>query len=200
MKLVIIDSGVANLRSVEKAFAYVGVPSTITKDPSEIEGADAIVLPGVGAFESGMRQITPLVGVIMDQVDAGTPMLGICLGMQMLYEESDEGGLHRGLGLVKGRITRFSNGLKVPHMGWNSLAIKKEHPLMKDIKKGSYVYFVHSYKAPVSENTVAAADYGGEFTAIVTGDRPNVLGTQFHPEKSGDIGLRMLKNFACTIK
>jgi glutamine amidotransferase len=200
MKLVIIDSGVANLRSVEKAFAYVGVPSTITKDPSEIEGADAIVLPGVGAFESGMRQITPLVGVIMDQVDAGTPMLGICLGMQMLYEESDEGGLHRGLGLVKGRITRFSNGLKVPHMGWNSLAIKKEHPLMKDIKKGSYVYFVHSYKAPVSENTVAAADYGGEFTAIVTGDRPNVLGTQFHPEKSGDIGLRMLKNFACMIK
>jgi glutamine amidotransferase len=200
MKLVIIDSGVANLRSVEKAFAYVGVPSMITKDPSEIESADAIVLPGVGAFESGMRQITPLVGVIMDQVDAGTPMLGICLGMQMLYEESDEGGLHKGLGLVKGRITRFSNGLKVPHMGWNSLAIKKEHPLMKDIKKGSYVYFVHSYKAPVSENTVAAADYGGEFTAIVTGDRPNVLGTQFHPEKSGDIGLRMLKNFACTIK
>jgi glutamine amidotransferase len=200
MKLVIIDSGVANLRSVEKAFAYVGVPSMITKDPSEIEGADAIVLPGVGAFESGMRQITPLVGVIMDQVDAGTPMLGICLGMQMLYEESDEGGLHKGLGLVKGRITRFSNSLKVPHMGWNSLAIKNMHPILKDISNGSYVYFVHSYKAPVSVNTVAAADYGEEFTAIASGDRPNVLGTQFHPEKSGDIGLRMLKNFADSIR
>jgi glutamine amidotransferase len=196
MKIVIVDSGVANLRSVEKAFAYVGVCANITKDPSEIDSADAIVLPGVGAFESGMRQIAPLKGAVLGRVNEGAPMLGICLGMQMLYEESEEGGLHKGLGLAKGRITRFSNGLKVPHMGWNSLNIKKEHPLLKDIKDGSYVYFVHSYKARACENTVAACDYGGEFTAVVASDTLRVVGTQFHPEKSGDIGLRMLKNFA----
>lgn len=198
MKIAIIDYGVGNLRSVEKGLAYVGVPSKVTKDPSEIDSADAIVLPGVGAFESGMRQIEPLKGVVLDRVREGTPMLGICLGMQMLYEESEEGGLYKGLGLVRGRITRFSNGLKVPHMGWNSLTIKKEHPLLKNIKNGSYVYFVHSYKASVSGCTVAASDYGGEFTAIAA--EGNVVGTQFHPEKSGDIGLRMLKNFADMIK
>ena len=194
MKIAIIDYGVGNLRSVEKGLAYVGVPSQVTRDPSEIDSADAIVLPGVGAFESGMRQIEPLKRVVLDRVRGGTPMLGVCLGMQMLYEESEEGGIFKGLGLVKGRITRFSNGLKVPHMGWNSLSVKKEHPMLKNIKDGSYVYFVHSYKAPVGADTVAASEYGGEFTAVVA--EGNVVGTQFHPEKSGDVGLRMLKNFA----
>ena len=194
MKIAIIDYGVGNLRSVEKGLAYVGVPSKVTRDPSEIDSADAIVLPGVGAFESGMRQIEPLKRVVLDRVRGGTPMLGVCLGMQMLYEESEEGGIFTGLGLVKGRITRFSNGLKVPHMGWNSLSVKKEHPMLKNIKDGSYVYFVHSYKAPVGADTVAASEYGGEFTAVVA--EGNVVGTQFHPEKSGDVGLRMLKNFA----
>jgi glutamine amidotransferase len=196
MKITIIDYDVGNMRSVEKGFAFVGVQAKVTKDPAEIDSADALVLPGVGAFESGMRQIAPLKDVVLDRVNAGVPMLGICLGMQMLYEESDEGGLHRGLGLVKGRVTRFSSGLKVPHMGWNSLAIKKEHPLLQGISNGAYVYFVHSYHAAVGESTVAASDYGGEFTAITSGGMPNVVGTQFHPEKSGDIGLRMLKNFA----
>jgi len=119
--------------------------------------------------------------------------------MQMLFDESEEGGLYRGLGLAKGRITRFSNGLKVPHMGWNSLSIKNDgHPLLKGIRDGSFVYFVHSYKAAVSEETLASSDYGGEFTAIVA--RDNVMGTQFHPEKSAAAGLRMLKNFAEMIK
>lgn len=194
MRIAIIDYGVGNLRSVEKGLAYVGVPSKVTKDPADIDSADAIVLPGVGAFESGMRQIAPLREAVLDRIEDGVPLLGICLGMQMLYEESEEGGLYKGLGLARGRITRFSNGLKVPHMGWNSLSVKKEHPMLKNINNGSYVYFVHSYRAPVSVSTVAASDYGGEFTAIVAED--NVVGTQFHPEKSGDVGLRMLKNFA----
>lgn len=198
MKIAIIDYGVGNLRSVEKGLAYVGVPAKVTKDPAEIDSADAIVFPGVGAFESGMRQIEPLEDVVLGRAREGTPLLGVCLGMQMLYEESDEGGIHRGLGLVKGRVTRFTNGLKVPHMGWNSLSVKKEHPMLKNVDDGSFVYFVHSYKAPVSGDTVAASDYGGEFTAMVAKD--NVMGTQFHPEKSGAIGLRMLKNFAGMIK
>jgi|SRR5271157_412792 len=197
MRIIIVDSGVANVRSVEKGLAYVGVPAKITSDPSDIDAADGIVLPGVGAIESGMGQIEPIRDVIMERVNEGVPMLGICLGMQMLFEESEEGGLVQGLGLVKGRITRFSNGLKVPHMGWNSLSIKnKEHPLLKGIEDGSFVYFVHSYKAPVSGNTVASSDYGEDFTAIVACDTLNVTGTQFHPEKSGAVGLRMLKNFA----
>jgi len=199
MRIAIIDYDVGNMRSVEKGFAYVGVPANVTGDAAEIEAADAIVLPGVGAFESGMRHIEPLRKVVMGRVDAGVPLLGICLGMQMLFEESEENGSHRGLDLVKGRITRFQNGLKVPHMGWNSLNIKKPHPLLDGIDSGAFVYFVHSYKAPMSDNTLASADYGGEFTAIVSGDRPNVVGTQFHPEKSGDVGLRMLKNFANSI-
>ncbi len=198
MRIAIIDYGVGNLRSVEQGLAYVGVPSKVTKDPAEIDSADAIVLPGVGAFESGMRQLEPLRQVVLDRVSDGVPMLGVCLGMQMLYEESEEGGICRGLGLVKGRITRFSNGLKVPHMGWHSLSIRKGHPVLKNINNGAYVYFVHSYKAPVGGGTVAAADYGGEFTAMVA--EGNVVGTQFHPEKSGATGLRMLKNFADSIK
>ncbi len=196
MKIAIVDYGVGNLRSVEKGLAYVGVPSIITKEPSDIDAAEAIVLPGVGAFESGMRQIAPLKDVIMSRVRDGVPMLGICLGMQMLYEESDEGSLIEGLDLIKGRITRFSNALKVPHMGWNSLIIKKDHPLLKGIPESSYVYFVHSYRASTGADTIAASDYGGEFTAIAASDKYNVIGTQFHPEKSGATGLRMLKNFA----
>jgi imidazole glycerol-phosphate synthase subunit HisH len=196
MKIAIIDYGVGNLRSVEKGLEYVGVPSRVTADPAEIDSADAIVLPGVGAYESGMRQIEPLKKVVLDRVNEGVPMLGICLGMQMLYDESEEGGIIRGLGLVRGRITRFSNGLKVPHMGWNSLSIARGHPLLKGIPDSAYAYFVHSYRADVGDDTVASSDYGGDFTAVVASSELNVVGTQFHPEKSGEIGLRMLKNFA----
>jgi len=192
--IAIIDYGVGNLRSVEKGLEYVGARAIVTQNPSDIEKADAIVLPGVGAFESGMEKIQPLKGVILERVKEGTPLLGICLGMQMLFEESDEGGLHKGLGLVTGRVARFTGVLKVPHMGWNSLSITKQHPIMQGIEENSFVYFVHSYRADVSEDTIASTEYGGAFTAVVAND--NVVGTQFHPEKSGDIGLRMLKNFA----
>ena len=192
--IAIIDYGVGNLRSVEKGLEYVGVDAMVTKEPSEIERSDAIVLPGVGAFESGMEKIEPLKSVILERVKEGTPLLGICLGMQMLFEESDEGGIHKGLGLVKGRVSKFTGVPKVPHMGWNSLSITKPHPIVLDIPENSFVYFVHSYRAEVCEHTIAATEYSGKFTAVVAND--NVVGTQFHPEKSGDLGLRMLKNFA----
>lgn len=196
MKIAIIDYGAGNLNSVQRGFAYVGQQVRITGDPGEIEAADALVLPGVGAFEACMRQVEPLKKVILERVDAGVPLLGICLGMQMFYEASEENGRHEGLKIVPGTVSRFAGNLKVPHMGWNSLSFEKEHPLLKDIEKGSYVYFVHSYKAGVNTNTVASTDYGGAFTAIVSNDAGNAIGTQFHPEKSGPVGLKMLKNFA----
>ncbi len=196
MKIAIIDYGAGNLNSVERGLAFVGTPGKITGDPAEIEAADALVLPGVGAFEACMRQVKPLQKVILERVDAGVPLLGICLGMQMFYEASEENGRHEGLKIVPGTVSRFSNGLKVPHMGWNSLSVRKPHPLLKDIPEGSYVYFVHSYRADVNDCTVASSDYGGAFTAIVSNDAGNAVGTQFHPEKSGPVGLKMLKNFA----
>jgi glutamine amidotransferase len=199
VKIAIVDYGAGNIRSVERGLAYVGTPGKMTCDPGEIEAADGIVLPGVGAFESCMRQVAPLQDVITERIAAGVPFLGICLGMQMLYEASEEGGLVNGLGLVPGRVTRFDGRLKVPHMGWNSLSVHKEHPLLNGIQDGSYVYFVHSYRAGVNTNTVASSEYGGEFTAIVANDAGNAVGTQFHPEKSGAIGLRMLKNFTAMI-
>jgi imidazole glycerol-phosphate synthase subunit HisH len=198
VKIAIVDYGAGNIRSVERGLAYVGTPGEITSDPGAIEAADAIVLPGVGAFEACMRHVAPLQQVLVERIAAGVPFLGICLGMQMLYEASEEGGLVGGLGIVPGRVTRFDGRLKVPHMGWNSLTARREHPLLAGIPEGSYVYFVHSYRAGVSANTVASSDYGGAFTAIVANEAGNAVGTQFHPEKSGAVGLRMLKNFTTT--
>lgn len=198
-EIAIIDYGAGNLRSVERGLAFVGAPGRVTGDPAAIEAADGIVLPGVGAFEAGMRQLAPLQRVIRARIDAGVPFLGICLGMQMLYEASEEGGLVPGLGVVPGRVTRFDGRLKVPHMGWNSLSLRKEHPLLAGIPDGAYVYFVHSYRAGVNDGTVASTEYGGPFTAIAANAAGNAVGTQFHPEKSGAVGLRMLKNFTSMI-
>jgi len=195
MKIAIIDYGAGNLRSVERGLAHVGAPGQITGDAAEIDAADALILPGVGAFDACMQGLGPLKGVVLRRIAEGVPFLGICVGMQMLYEGSEEGGLCPGLGVVPGRLARFQGVPKVPHMGWNSLSVRRDHPLLKGIPDGSYVYFVHSYRAPVSAATAAATDYGGEFTAIVANEAGNVAGTQFHPEKSGAIGLRMLKNF-----
>ncbi|HUL61529.1 MAG TPA: imidazole glycerol phosphate synthase subunit HisH [Methanocella sp.] len=199
MKIAIVDYGAGNIRSVERGLAYVGSPGTMTGDPGEIEAADAIVLPGVGAFEACMRYVAPLQDILVERIAAGVPFLGICLGMQMLYEASEEGGLVEGLGIVPGKVTRFDGRLKVPHMGWNSLSVRREHPLLGGVPDGSYVYFVHSYRAGVDARTVASTDYGGAFTAIVANEAGNAVGAQFHPEKSGVVGLRMLKNFAAMI-
>ncbi len=197
MKLIIIDYGLGNLRSIEKALQYVGAEVEISNDPSAIDRADALILPGVGAFRDAMMHFATLARVVKEAVNEGKPLLGICLGMQMLASESEEGGLHRGIDIIPGRVIRFpASELKVPHMGWNSLIIKKDIPLLEEVETGSFVYFVHSYHVSTEGKYEAAmCDYGIEFPAIITNEAGNVVGTQFHPEKSGAIGLRMLRNF-----
>jgi glutamine amidotransferase len=197
MKLVIIDYGLGNLRSIEKALQYVGAEVEISNEPSAIDSADALILPGVGAFRDAMMHFSTLERVVKDAVNDGKPLLGICLGMQMLASESEEGGLHTGIDIIPGRVIRFpASELKVPHMGWNSINAKKNIPLLKNIRDGSYVYFVHSFYVNTDEKYEAAmCDYGIEFPAIITNEAGNVVGTQFHPEKSGATGLRMLSNF-----
>lgn len=197
MKIIIIDYGLGNLRSIEKALEYLGSDVEISNEPSAIDRADALILPGVGAFRDAMMHFSTLERVVKDAVDEGKPLLGICLGMQMLVSESEEGGLHRGIDIIPGRVTRFpASELKVPHMGWNSLIIRKNIPLLKGFQNGSYVYFVHSYHVSTDNKYEAAlCDYGIKFPAIITSGAGNVVGTQFHPEKSGTTGLLMLRNF-----
>ena len=202
MKFVIIDYGIGNLRSIEKALHHIGTDVEISNDSSIIDRADALVLPGVGAFRDAMMHFTTLEKVVKDAIDEGKHLLGICLGMQMLLSESEEGGLHKGINIIPGRVVRFPvSELKVPHIGWNSLIIKRRIPILKDIKNESSVYFVHSYHAYTDDvYNAASCDYGIEFPAIITNDTGNIVGTQFHPEKSGIIGLKMLQNFVKSVK
>ena len=187
-----------NLRSVQKAFEYLGCQAEITDAPARILAADHVVLPGVGAFRDAMEKLnaTGLTGVIRQVADSGTPLLGICLGMQLMFEHSEENGHYDGLGFFPGTVTRFPDSpLKVPHMGWNTLRTRSSCPLFAE-DETPCVYFVHSYcMADISDDfTAAEADYIIPFTAAVC--RGNIMATQFHPEKSGDAGLRMLRRFA----
>jgi glutamine amidotransferase len=198
--LAVIDYGAGNLRSVLHALTHLGAESIrLVRTAHELRGATKIILPGVGAFGAGMQQLDKqgLIQPIRDAVHTGTPYLGICLGMQFLFESSDEMGKHRGLGLLPGRVTRFDDvpGYKVPHMGWNNLRPLRESPLLRALPDEGYAYFVHSYYCvPADERDVlAVVDYGIPFTAAV--HRDNIYGVQFHPEKSQRTGLQILTNF-----
>jgi len=199
--VVVVDYGLGNLRSVTRGLERANAHVTVSDDPGALDDADGIVLPGVGAFGDGMENAGPFRDALTDAADAGRPLFGICLGMQMLLTESEEAeregqGDVKGLDLIPGRNRRFTGDVKVPHMGWNELDVTREHPLVDGID-GEYAYFVHSYyAAPDSDDhVVAETEYGERFPSIVANDEGNVFGTQFHPEKSGETGLRILRNF-----
>jgi glutamine amidotransferase len=200
MTIAIVDYGMGNLRSVQKGFARVGHAASITGDPDEVAAADKVVLPGVGAFGDAMRELLSrgLVTPLRETAESGKPFLGICLGLQLLFEVGYEGGRHEGLGILAGEVVRFElpPPFKVPHMGWNQLRIRRPVPLLAGLDDGAYVYFVHSYYAVPRDSQVVAAEavYGEPFAAVVR--RDNIVATQFHPEKSQAVGLRMLENFA----
>ncbi len=194
--IAIIDYGMGNLHSVSKAVERLGCEARVTSDPREILAADGAILPGVGAFGDAMANLreTGLVDTVKEYAASGKPFLGICLGMQLLFTESEEHGTHRGLDLLPGRVVRFQGDYKVPHMGWNELTFKQESPLFEGVEPG-HVYFVHSYHAlPERESDLlAVTDYYQPVTAIV--GRGSVYGMQFHPEKSGELGMALLRKF-----
>jgi glutamine amidotransferase len=191
-----------NLRSVQAGLEHVGQEAFVTDDPKKIADASAVVLPGVGAFCDAISRLeeTGLGDAFCEAVKSGKPCLGICLGLQLLFSESEEGGLYRGLDIVPGRVIRFSNQLKVPHMGWNQLNIRKPGlSIFQDVPDGSYMYFVHSYYVqPLDPDVIATTtDYGVDFTSMIA--RDNLFATQFHPEKSQKIGLQLLRNFGAMV-
>jgi glutamine amidotransferase len=198
--IAVVDSGSGNLRSVEKALVHAGAGEVrVTSDPDVVRKADRIVVPGQGAFAdctAGLRA-RGLEPAVREAIAAGKPYLGICLGLQVLFEESDEHGPCAGLGILKGRVVRFADrpGMKVPHMGWNPVALRRDEPMWRGLPDGAHVYFVHSYYAVPTDPSVVAlgCDYGGEFCAAVRKD--NIFACQFHPEKSQAVGLAMLGNF-----
>lgn len=198
--IAIVDYGVGNLFSLTCSFRAIGAEAKLTSDRAEIEAADKIVLPGVGAFGDAAKKLfsSGLAEVVIAEAKKGKPILGICLGMQLLFDKSYEYGCHNGLGLIKGEIRPITDvipaGYKVPHIGWNALTFPKKNELFQYLVEGSYVYFVHSYYATgCDESVIATTEYGGLLTAAVA--RGNVYGCQFHPEKSGEVGLKILKAF-----
>ena len=198
--IAIIDYGVGNLFSLRSSFAAIGQEAAVTNDIDEIRRADRLILPGVGAFRDAAEKLraSGMDRAVKEETAKGKPLLGVCLGMQMLFERSYEYGVYEGLGLLKGEIRpiaeRIPAGLKIPQMGWNALKIVKDSPLLKYTREGEYVYFVHSYSAVgCDDSLLASTEYGAELTACVW--KGNVFGCQFHPEKSGEVGLRILKAF-----
>lgn len=202
--ITIIDYGMGNLKSVYNALRHLNIECEITNSKEKIEGAKKIILPGVGAFKDAIEnlKVRDLDKLIIKKAEEGIPILGICLGMQLLFDKSYEGGEYEGLSLIKGEIRKLDNStlgeekIKIPHIGWNNLRIKKVSPILKDINENDFVYFVHSYYGVVKskEDLIGDTIYGNNKIAAVVGNN-NVFGTQFHPEKSGEVGLKILKNF-----
>ncbi|HWQ70453.1 MAG TPA: imidazole glycerol phosphate synthase subunit HisH [Patescibacteria group bacterium] len=206
--IAIIDSGIANLRSVQKGFERVGADAKVVEDPRTLRDASGIVLPGVGAFADGISKLRDggFIEPLLRAIEVGKPVLGICLGLHFLFSESEEFGHHVGLNIIKGRVVRFKNAavgairesplLKIPHMGWNRIRIERQAPIFKGIPDGAFFYFVHSYYVqPEDESVIAATtEYGLRFTSALW--RDNLFACQFHPEKSQALGLQLLKNFA----
>jgi len=194
MKIAIVDYGMGNLRSVARAVEYAGAEPVVTSEVEAIDRCNGIILPGVGAFEDAMANLYPLRDYIIKSAEE-KPVLGICLGLQLFFTYSEESRAgERGLNLIKGKVVRLPEGLKIPHMGWNSLEIKKDSRLLDGIKQGEYFYFVHSYYAqPEEDVVVATTKYGVDIPAVV--EKGNVFATQFHPEKSSKAGLKIVKNF-----
>ena len=192
---VIIDYNVGNLASVKQGFLRAGIETTISQDEVVIRNASSLILPGVGAFKESLDALkqSGLIPAILDHINANKPLIGICLGMQLLYEFSEEYGRHQGLGIFKGTIKKITGDVKIPHMGWNTLEILNDDPIVSNLKEASDVYFVHSYYADSSDGIIATTNYGVMIPAIIK--KGNVYGTQFHPEKSGDIGIEILKGY-----
>lgn len=200
--IAVVDYGMGNLRSVEKGFQKVGVDVTVTSHPQVLDDAEAVVLPGVGAFRDCIRNLTDLslTDAVVRSIQKGKPYLGICLGMQVLFSESEEFGRCRGLDIFRGKVVRFGTGMKVPHMGWNTVTIEKRPPVFDGVDDNSYFYFVHSFYVVPDDTAVISGttDYNGRFTSMVWKD--NVFATQFHPEKSQELGLKILKAFGEFVK
>jgi glutamine amidotransferase len=199
--VVVVDYGLGNLRSVTRGLERADAAVSVSADPGAIDDADGIVLPGVGAFSEGMDNAGPFREALVSAAEDGTPLFGICLGMQMLLTTSEEAehageGDAEGLDLIPGSNRRFTGEKKIPHMGWNELTVERDHPLLEGVD-GDHAYFVHSYYADPDDEAavVASTDYGADFASVVANEAGNVFGTQFHPEKSGETGLRILRNF-----
>jgi glutamine amidotransferase len=195
--IAIVDYGMGNLRSVEKGFLKVGVDARIVSNPKAVDDARAVVLPGVGAFRDCMRNLKEksLIESVLRSIQKGKPYLGICLGLQVLFTESEEFGIYKGLDILKGKVMRFRLTLKVPHMGWNKVKILRRSPLFEDIQDQAFFYFVHSFYVVPDDNDIVATttEYGTSFASMVW--KENIFATQFHPEKSQETGLKILRNF-----
>lgn len=198
--ITIVDCGINNLRSVQKAFEHLGFPACVTRDADAVARAGKIVLPGVGAFGAAINSLenAGIVEPLLDRISAGVPFLGVCLALQLLFDWSEELGLHTGLGAISGKVVRLPEapGLKIPHMGWSALQFPRPTRLFEGIGEGAMVYFVHSYHAVPDDPAVVAATstHGSDFVAAI--ERDNVMAVQFHPEKSSTVGLKILENFA----
>jgi imidazole glycerol-phosphate synthase subunit HisH len=193
-KIIVVDYKAGNLASVQKAFAHLGFETQVTEDPEVVSKAEKLVLPGVGNFAAVQRlSDTGLTEAISQRIHAGVPFLGICVGMQWLYEGSTEAPGVAGLGALKGRVARFRCDLKIPHVGWNTIQPISSSRILKNVPEAGFVYYTHSYRCPIVDGVVARTSYGEEFAAVV--ERDNVYGVQFHPEKSSTVGMQILKNF-----